>query len=86
MLRICELPAGKLYCFNAKADLWWQQECSKFNRLDVDIVQFPWASTHTLATFAQRTMDMSITINGESAYIETAAGECEVVWVNLQAS
>jgi len=32
----------------------------------------------------KRTMDLSITITGNTAYISAQSGECEVAWVPLQ--
>jgi hypothetical protein len=39
-----------------------------------------------MAALVQRTMDLSITITGDSAYVAAQAGECEVSWVPLQVS
>jgi len=32
----------------------------------------------------QRTMDVSVSITGDSAYIAAEQGECEVAWITLQ--
>jgi len=40
----------------------------------------------TLASFIERGMDFSVTITGDSAYIATASGECEIPWTVLQTS
>ena len=77
-------PAVKIYSFNSKSDVWWNQGRAKFNELKASIFQFPWESIQTLATLVQRTMDFSVTITGDSAYIATQSGECEVSWVPLQ--
>jgi len=45
--------------------------------------QFEWASIQALASLHQRTMQLSVTITGDSAYIATELGECEVAWVRL---
>ncbi len=75
----------KVYSFNSKSDVWWQQNQDKFNQLSASIFQFKWEDIQSLAKLVERTMDLSITITGDSAYIAAALGECEVSWVNLKA-
>ena len=58
----------------------------RFAELSVAIFQFEWGSIKTLAALVQRTMDMSVTITGESAYVAIDSGECEVGWTTLQAA
>ncbi len=74
----------KIYSFNTKSNMWWEQGREKFQQLDVSVFQFDWKGIQALATFQQRTMDISVTINGDSAYIATQSGECEVPWASLQ--
>ena len=76
----------KVYSFNSKSDIWWQQNYSKFNCLKADVYQFPWEKIQSLAALVQRTMDCSVTITGNSAYVATELGECDVPWVVLQDS
>lgn len=76
----------KIYSFNSKSDVWWDQSKAKFNYLKASIFRFKWKSVQSLAALAQRTMDFSVTITGDSAYIATESGECEVAWVALQIS
>jgi uncharacterized protein YaeQ len=76
----------KVYSFNSKSDVWWNQGRAKFGDLKVSIFQFQWESIQSLATLVQRTMDLSVTITDDSAYIATESGECEVSWATLQAS
>ncbi|WP_416307097.1 YaeQ family protein [Neptunicella sp. SCSIO 80796] len=73
-----------IYSFNSKSDTWWQQLKSKCAMLPVSIFQFDWLHIQALAQMVQRTMDISVTITGESAYIATQSGECEVNWRTLQ--
>lgn len=75
----------KVYSFNSKSDVWWQQTQEKFADLQVSVFQFQWPEIQALAKLVQRTMDISVTVTGDSAYIATAAGECEVTWLPLQA-
>ncbi|MGZ0018807.1 YaeQ family protein [Nitrosomonas sp. wSCUT-2] len=75
----------KVYSFNSKSNVWWMQEQAKFAPLTAAIFQFQWSQIQILATLAQRTMDISVTITEESAFVATESGECEVSWVTLQA-
>lgn len=74
----------KVYSFNSKSDVWWTQGRSEFSRLSASVYQFPWQDIQALATLVERTMDLSVTISGDSAYVATALGECEIPWVVLQ--
>jgi uncharacterized protein YaeQ len=74
----------KVYSFNSKSDVWWHQEREKFNALKVSIFQFQWKNIQALAKLVQRTMDLSVTITDDSAYIAAELGECEVPWAALQ--
>ncbi|MFV1985319.1 MAG: YaeQ family protein [Thiohalomonadales bacterium] len=83
----CRLAnAVKIYCFNSKADVWWSQNQQKINQLSVSVYQFDWENIQLLASMVQRTMDISISITGDSAYVAAESGECEVDWVILQES
>jgi uncharacterized protein YaeQ len=77
-------PAVKVYSFNSKSDVWWSQGRASFNELPVSVFRFQWTSIQALAELVQRTMDLSITITGDSAYVAAESGECEVSWVPLQ--
>ena len=74
----------KVYSFNSKSNVWWDQEQVKFNELTASIFQFQWENIKSLAALVQRTMDISVTITGDSAYVATELCECEVAWVSLQ--
>jgi uncharacterized protein YaeQ len=50
----------------------------------VSVYRLPWENIRALAALVQRTMDLSVTITGDSAYVAAAAGECNVTWVPLQ--
>ncbi|WP_260295975.1 YaeQ family protein [Sedimenticola hydrogenitrophicus] len=75
----------KVYSFNAKSDVWWEQSRSKFGMLPVSVFRFDARGISKLAALLQRTMTLSVTITGDSAYVATEAGECEVEWSPLQA-
>ena len=74
----------KIYSFNTKSDVWWEQGRSQFSQLPVDVYRFNWDESQSLAGMLERTMDFSVTISGNSAYIATAKGECEIAWETLQ--
>jgi len=74
----------KVYSFNTKSATWWKQEQTKFEELSASIFQFRWQELQSVTALIERTMELSITITGDSAYIATENGECEVTWVSLQ--
>ncbi len=73
-----------IYSFNSKSDVWWEQSRSKLDRLPISVIQFDWENIQALSTLVERTMNCSITITGDSAYIATERGECEVNWRSLK--
>jgi len=77
-------PAVKVYCFNSKADTWWSQGQAKVKELPASIFQFQWGSIQALAAQVKRTMDLGVTITGDTAYVASESGECEVNWATLQ--
>ena len=74
----------RVYSFNTKSNVWWEQGRNKFTELNASFFRFQWESIQKLASLVQRTMDLSVTITGDSAYIATELGECEVSWVPLK--
>lgn len=78
--------AVKVYCFNSKSDVWWEQAKDKIKQMKASIYRFQWQDIQALATLVERTMEISVTITGDSAYVATALGECEVPWEVLQES
>ena len=74
----------KVYSFNTKSNAWWAQAETQFNKLAAQVYQFEWEKIEALAALLQRTMDLSITISGDSAYIAAESGECEVDWLVLK--
>ena len=78
--------AVKVYSFNSKSDVWWQQCREKYSQLNASVYRFQWEGIQSFAALQQRTMDMSVTITGHSAYIAMDSGECEVTWETLQAT
>ena len=74
----------KIYSFNSKSDVWWSQSEEKFKRYEVSFYQFNWENIQSLVSLVQRTMDISVSITGDSAYVAADSGECEVDWEVLQ--
>ncbi|PCH60782.1 MAG: hypothetical protein COC19_05425 [SAR86 cluster bacterium] len=75
-----------VYCFNSKATMWWQLNRPDFERLQVKVMQLDWGQVQHLASLLQRTMELSITISDDSAYVATALGEAEISFTTLQDS
>ena len=76
--------AVKVYSFNSKSDVWWNQGRAEFGKLRADFYRFDSERIKELAAMVERTMDISVTISEQSAFVATQAGECEVSWVALQ--
>ena len=73
----------KVYSFNTKSDVWWQQNETKLASLKAQFFRFDALNIDAMSRLLERTMDYSITITGESAYIAAQTGECEVTWTAL---
>ena len=73
----------KVYCFNSKSDVWWEQSKAKFTRLSAEVYRFEWSEIQALAAMVQRTMSVSFMITGDSAYITIDPGQCEISWSKL---
>ncbi len=76
--------AVKVYSFNSKSDVWWAKGEAQFKKYAVSVYRFDHEQVKHLAGMVERTMDISVTIAEQSAFIATAKGECEVSWVTLQ--
>jgi len=73
-------PEVKVYSFNSKADAWWKKSKSKVHSFkNVQFYQLDWQQIETLATFAKRTMDWSLTISGDTVYIAAENQQCELM-------
>ncbi|GAB2694699.1 YaeQ family protein [Aliiglaciecola sp. 3_MG-2023] len=73
-----------VYSFNTKSDVWWQQSAAKFKQLNAKFYRFDWQHICQLSELIERTMDMTVTISDQSAFIASNLGECEVPWDELQ--
>jgi uncharacterized protein YaeQ len=74
----------KVYSFNSKSAVWWEQSKTQFNKLNASLYQLQWESVQMLAALVERTMSFSVTITDNSAYVATELGECELTWSPLQ--
>lgn len=73
-----------VYCFNTKSSTWWQLESPKIAKLPATIIQFSWPEVKKLASLVERTMDISVTVTGDSIYVATARGEVDLSLTTLQ--
>ena len=73
----------KIYSFNSKSAVWWEQAKARFCQLPASIFRFDHDGIKLLAGLVERTMICSVTITGDSAFVAAAGGECEVDWVPL---
>ncbi|MCF2949988.1 YaeQ family protein [Paraglaciecola aquimarina] len=73
-----------VYSFNSKSDVWWKHSQAQFEKLNVEVKQFEWEEIQVLTQLVDRTVEMSVTISGESVYIAGSEQQVEVNWKNLQ--
>lgn len=76
--------AVKVYSFNTRSDVWWEQGRAGYSGLNASVYRFPWENMLALSALVQRTTGLSITISGDAAYVAADTGECEVSWLALQ--
>ncbi|GAB1264908.1 YaeQ family protein [Aurantivibrio infirmus] len=76
----------KIYSFNSKSSVWWQQNKSGFSDLNVSVFQVDWEEVKSLAKLVQRTMDLSVTCSENSVYFSSEQGDCEINWLVLQSN
>ncbi len=76
----------KVYTFNTKSNTWWDQSASKFARLNVDVVRFDFEPIQKLSDMLERTVDWSLTITGQSAFVASGDSNVELTWSTLQST
>lgn len=74
----------RVYSFNEKSPTWWAGEQKKISPLKAEVFQFNWQDGQALANLVERTMDISITITGFSAYITVGKHDRNIEWQQLQ--
>ena len=76
----------RVYSFNSKSDVWWDQVKSKLSQLEADVFRIDYTEIEALTAFLARTMELSVTITGQSAYVTSGDGDVEVNWQILQSN
>lgn len=70
----------KIYSFNSKSDVWWEQGKNKFKQRNATFFRINHVQIKELSKLVTRTMDLSVTISEQSAYFATEKGESEISW------
>ena len=73
----------RVYSFNSKSEVWWRQSGSEIDATRIKVFRFDWDEICQLASLVQRTLQLSITVSGLSAFIAAESGSVEVVWQEL---
>ena len=74
----------KIYSLNTKSNVWWGQLEEKLMNLQLWVYRLQWTDVQALAALVQRTMNFSITITDNSAYIAAELGQAEIGWEVLK--
>ena len=78
-------PEVIVYSFNSKSDTWWEQIKAKVQMFsNVKFYQLDWPQIQTLASFAERNMDWSLSISGDTVYIAAGNEACELIVRELE--
>jgi len=80
-------PRVIIYSYGGRsADLWWEQNRGKLERINnLAVINLPAATTQALATLAQRTMQLQCTIQDGEMWLADDNERIEVEWVMLKA-
>ena len=73
-----------VYSFNSKSNAWWKQSQVQFSTLPVNVFSFDWHEIQTLSRLLARTMDFSVTLSGDSAFVAAEYEQVDVNWQALQ--
>lgn len=76
----------RVYSFNSKSDVWWEQNRARFENPKVSVFRFQWPQIEALAALVSRTFDLVVTVSGNSAFISAATGDVEIEWDTLQSA
>jgi len=74
----------KVYSFNNKAPTWWLQNQAQLAQLNAWVHRFSWDEVQALAAIIDRGVDLSLTLSGDSIYVASDLGECELILELLQ--
>ena len=73
----------KVYAFNTKFDVWWNQIGRQVLALGVKSYRFDIQQLQEMAALLNRTNQLSVTISEKTAGIAINEGYCEVSWQDL---
>lgn len=73
----------KVYSFNTKSNVWWSQAQGEIENCGAHVYQFQWEQICELAKLTKRTLSLSVTITGMTAFVAAESGSVEVSWVQL---
>jgi uncharacterized protein YaeQ len=83
--KACRLAKRTLvYSFNSKSAVWWKQSQAQFSTLPIEVLCFDWHDIQQFSQLLSRTMDLSITITGDSAFIASDKDHLTLNWRLLQ--
>ncbi|WP_394251480.1 YaeQ family protein [Vibrio profundi] len=74
----------KVYSFNTKSNVWWEQNKGKFGYLNAQITRLNNEGIEQMAGMIERTMDLSVMLTGNSAFVNSDTQSCEITWEELQ--
>lgn len=75
----------KIYSFNTKSGVWWEQNRARFGELKVEVCQFKADQLPLLVALIQRGMDLSVTVSEDTLYFSATNGSCDLQCLVLQA-
>lgn len=73
----------QVYSFNSKSEVWWHKSCGEIEGTGIKVFQFRWDEICQLAKLVRRTLQMSVTVSGMSAFIAAESGSVDVIWREL---
>lgn len=74
----------KIYSFNTKSELWWQQNRQAIsNYANVEVYQLEHSALQVIACSLTRGMDMSVMISDTSIFIDIDSGSFKLDWKRL---
>ncbi|MDK9759719.1 YaeQ family protein, partial [Vibrio sp. D173a] len=76
----------KVFSFNTKSNVWWEQNRGKFGYLNAQIVRLSNEGIEQMAEMTERTMDLSVMLTGNSAFVNSDTKSAEVTWEELQSN
>ena len=76
----------RVFSFNTKSNVWWEQNKGKFGYLKAHIVRLDNDGIEQLAAMTERTMDLSVMLTGNSAFVNSDTQSAEVTWEELQSN